>query len=358
MNWIKLFFFLIVTSSVVLLGCDSPSKAKNEDPSEEENPTEEYTPQPTVTENVIIVTLDGVRWQEVFKGADSTLIHNIGYINGDFEQVKENYWVKSEKERRKKLMPFFWNELVQQGQLYGNREYGNFVNVTNNSLKSFPGYCEIWNGYADPSILTNNHPNNPHTTVLEFLNKQEGFEGDNVVITVAASSLERIFNVDENDFTFSAGHKDSTVYNKTMRALKNDHPRVVYMSINKTDHWAHQFQYNTYLNLIHEADSFIQTIWEYIRQDEFYKDRTTLLVTTDHGRGVGSEWHTHGSGGVAHADETWFAVVGPDTTPTGEQKEEMQVEATQFAKTIAAFLEFNFNTGSAVGELIESVFDK
>jgi len=31
------------------------------------------------TENLVIVTLDGMRWQEVFKGADTALINNKQY---------------------------------------------------------------------------------------------------------------------------------------------------------------------------------------------------------------------------------------------------------------------------------------
>jgi hypothetical protein len=131
-------------------------------------------------------------------------------------------------------------------------------------------------------------------------------------------------------------------------------PELFSMSVNKTDHWGHEYQYDTYLNLIHEADGFIK----YIQQDDFYKDKTTLFITTDHGRGTGDQWHTHSADKVAYGEEIWFAVAGPDTNATGEQKVEGQYFQNQFAKTMAAFLGFDFNTGRAVGEVISSVMDK
>jgi len=56
------------------------------------------------TENIIIVTLDGFRWQEVFAGADAALI-NKTYV-GDVSSLKEQYWATSPVERRSKLLPF------------------------------------------------------------------------------------------------------------------------------------------------------------------------------------------------------------------------------------------------------------
>ena len=57
------------------------------------------------TENLIIVTLDGMRWQEVFKGIDPVLSADTLY-NRDPKSLREKFWAESEAERRKKLFPF------------------------------------------------------------------------------------------------------------------------------------------------------------------------------------------------------------------------------------------------------------
>src|SRR3569832_2132788 len=79
------------------------------------------------TENIIIITTDGFRWQEVFKGMDSAIANNSKYHQGDSEYIYKNYWAANEQERRKKLMPFLWSTVVTKGQVFGNRSLGSKI---------------------------------------------------------------------------------------------------------------------------------------------------------------------------------------------------------------------------------------
>lgn len=125
------------------------------------------------TENIIIITIDGFRWQEVFKGMDSAIANNSKYNQGDSGYIFKNYWSNDEKERRKKLFPFLWSTLVNNGQLFGNRTLGSKVDNANPYWFSYPGYNEIMTGYADTAVNSNDYPANPHVSVLEFLNQQK-----------------------------------------------------------------------------------------------------------------------------------------------------------------------------------------
>src|SRR5450432_2056146 len=100
------------------------------------------------TENIIIITTDGFRWQEIFKGMDSAIANNSKFNQGDSEYIFKTYWRNDENERRKKLMPFLWNSLVMQGQVFGNRTLGSKVDNANPYWFSYPGYNEIMTGYA------------------------------------------------------------------------------------------------------------------------------------------------------------------------------------------------------------------
>jgi hypothetical protein len=124
------------------------------------------------TENIIIITTDGFRWQEVFKGMDSAIANNSKFNEGDSAYIFKEYWDDDVKERRKKLMPFLWSAVTGQGQLYGNRTEGCKVDNANPYWFSYPGYSEIFTGHADTNINSNSFPPNPHVTVLEFLNNQ------------------------------------------------------------------------------------------------------------------------------------------------------------------------------------------
>ena len=98
------------------------------------------------TENLVIVTLDGMRWQEVFGGADSALLKNKNFTR-DSAGTSSKFWNDDVEKRRKNLFPFLWSTVVSKGQLYGNRWNGNDVNNANRYKFSYPGYNEIFTGY-------------------------------------------------------------------------------------------------------------------------------------------------------------------------------------------------------------------
>ena len=119
-------------------------------------------------ENIILITTDGLRWQEVFNGMDTAIAHNPKFIQYDSAYLYKNYWSSNANERRKLLMPFLWNTIETQGQVYGNRAFDNKVDVANPYWFSYPGYNEIFTGYPDTLVNSNDYKPNPNKTVLEF----------------------------------------------------------------------------------------------------------------------------------------------------------------------------------------------
>ena len=71
-------------------------------------------------------------------------------------------------------MPFTWKTLAIKGQLYGNRNYSNLMQVKNTYWFSYPGYSEILSGFVDENINSNNYPENKNDHILGFLNRQPG----------------------------------------------------------------------------------------------------------------------------------------------------------------------------------------
>jgi hypothetical protein len=108
--------------------------------------------QKTKTENVVLITLDGMRWQEVFNGADSAFMRQQQYLKDP--KSKNKFWRNDVAGRRKALFPFLWGTVAEKGQLYGNRNVGSKMNVTNNQWFSYPGYNEILTGAADNERIT------------------------------------------------------------------------------------------------------------------------------------------------------------------------------------------------------------
>lgn len=347
-----------------------------EDVDVEPRPIEAVSEVPHKTENLIVVTLDGFRWQEVFKGIDPYLMeHNPEAIN-NYEAIIEKFGGSSENESRQKLLPFIWNVMAINGQVYGNRDYGNKVNVSNPYWLSYPGYNEIFTGQVNLSINSNKFGVSPDYNILEFFNQQEGFEGDKVLAVTNWEKFKDIFNQERNNLFLIAGarsksspvnlyveneadpelvqevdklpfiHGNKTNFNYDKRVYKaakdnliKHRPKVLYISFSATDKNGHNKKYLSYLESAYNANVMLQDLWDFIQNDSTYKDHTTLFVTVDHGRGEKEDWYHHSSR-VKHSDQTWFAVMGPDTKAMGEVKENGQWYNKQMTKTFAQFLGF------------------
>ena len=340
-------------------------------------------------ENIIIITTDGYRWQELFKGMDSAIANNSKFNQGDSNYIFKTYWSDSESERRKKLMPFMWNTIVSHGQIYGNRAFSNKLSNANPYKFSYPGYSEIMTGYADTAINSNEFEPNPHVTVLEFLNNQPKFKGK-VAAFGAWDAFDRILNQQRSGIpVFSAydtiGGKNPTANEKlintmmqdsyrpfdnsecldvfthyaAMEYLKTKKPRVLYIAYGETDEWAHHGYYRSYLDAARLVDKWINDIWNYLQSDPQYKNKTALFITTDHGRGDVNkdEWTSHGKK-IADAHEIWFAGMGAGINASGEQKNNMQLYQDQFAQTIAKLLGYTYKGKHPISTEIKSVLNK
>ena len=344
--------------------------------------------QETKTENLFIITLDGLRWQELFGGMVDSMVAN-PELTKYSQEVQAAFGGEKEEIRRAKLMPFFWNTIGKEGQLYGNRWKDNKVNLTNFFWFSYPGYNEILSGYSDPRINSNEKVPNPNETVLEWLNQQEEFRG-RVAAFGSWDVFPYIINEERSGIPVNAGYRkaeaedlsqrelflneltdqapvlwnsvrtDQLTHNYMMEYVKREHPKVVYISYGETDDFAHDGSYNRYLYSAHATDGMIGDLWSYLQQDPVYAGKTTLLITTDHGRGDSPmvEWKSHGKI-YKGSNAIWFAVIGPDTPALGEMSTSGQWWQNQVAKTGAAFLGLDYeNDYEEVGKVVEEMLSQ
>lgn len=339
------------------------------------------------TENVILITFDGLRWQELFTGIDSTLMNHDDYVENSGE-LEELFWAESSEERREKLMPFFWNVIAKEGQLYGNRQYESKVDATNGLFFSYPGYNEILTGFADENIDSNDKINNPNKTVLEFVNEQPDFRGK-VAAFASWDVFPYIINSTRSGIPMNAGFEsvewpdltdreiflnellheipspwgsvrlDAFTHHYALEYLKTRSPRLLYIAYGETDDFAHNGDYEATIHSAHQTDEFIRDVWNFVQHDEQYRGKTTFIITTDHGRGTKpvEQWRHHGAD-VDGAEEIWIAVIGPDTPALGEIKKSTQHYQNQVAKTVATFLGLDYQNKEPVGDTIETAVRK
>lgn len=328
--------------------------------------------------NLIIITIDGLRWQEVFHGPDEAILDEGSYV-ADTGLIREMYWDADPEVRRRRLMPFFWNVIARKGQLYGNRDYGNRMNVSNRYKFSYPGYNEIFTGYADSRFVPNTPVPNKNTNILEFLNKQHCYKEK-----VAAFSSWNIFpfilNEKRSGIPVNSGYEplnatdplsmaidslqqaiggkahtryDELTFIGAREYIRKQHPKVALVAFGEADEFAHHGHYDHYLRSIANTDRMIAELWYEIQSDPFYRNNTTFLITTDHGRGRKTRTWTDHLFLIGGSREIWMAVMGPGIRPMGEMKNEQVLYQKQIAATIARLLGQQFECEHKVGQCID-----
>jgi hypothetical protein len=322
---------------------------------------------PRKTQNVVLITYDGLRWQEVFGGCDETLLNREeGGGVRDIPVVKSRYWRDTPEERRMALVPFLWKTVATDGQVFGDPAQKCRARVTNGRNFSYPGYNEILTGFADDRIDSNDKTNNPNVTVLEWLHHRPGFSG-RIAAFCSWDTFPWIINSERSRIPVNAGwalfetgpdaarlaalndavrdsmrvwenvRDDGLTFHGALEYVKARKPRVLYISFGETDDWAHEGRYDHVLDSAHRTDGFIERLWSTLQAMPEYAGKTSLVLTTDHGRGdTRVEWKSHGKD-IPGSDQMWIAVLGPDTPAEG-CRSGLDVTQSQVAATVAALL--------------------
>jgi hypothetical protein len=357
--------FLAVVLAVGLAACS----ATPEEGAVETEPATSDT-RADASHRVILITLDGLRWEELFTGADAWLLAS-DYTSEE-ALMRERYDAPTPEERRARLMPFMWSTVAMEGQLYGNRHLDSRADLRSTQVFSYPGYNTILTGAIDSTITSNDKVLNSNTTVLEWVNGLPAFEG-RVAAVGSWDVFPYILNEARAGFPVNAGFEpwepprsdserlvndlqrqipspwrtvrlDAFTHFYALETLRRDRPRLLYIAYGETDDFAHDGDYDQYLDAAYRTDGFIADLWAWVQADPEYAGRTTFIVTTDHGRGSEHRWIGHGLDWIG-SNAIWMAAIGPDVPALGENTPG-QVHQTQVAATVAAALGLDWVTAS------------
>ena len=340
--------------------------------------------QESPAQNLILVTLDGVRWQEMFRGLDPRLAASEEY-NQLGATLTELFGASEGATSAERVFPFLHEVVFQQGSVIGNRDAGSCARVTNPWYFSYPGYNEILTGAADRSIDTNAATPNPNVSVLEWLNEQEAFAGK-VAVFASWDVFPAILNVERSGLPVNVGlpaapetafeetlvqlqqdlptlwptvRLDGFTHHYALSHLQNHHPRVVYIAYGETDDFAHEGHYEQVLMAANRTDRFLRELWDFVQSDPQYRANTVLLITTDHGRGEEpvETWQHHASKeslsgymqslaqyeeGIVGSDAVWIAAIGPGVVAQGSVDNEVCAGSNQIAATLLQLLGMDY----------------
>ena len=317
-------------------------------------------------QNVILITLDGARVEEIFEGLDRAVLTSTlakGQKIEDHPSYKR-FWAETAEERRVKLLPFFWGTLMREhGSVAGNTRIGSHVRLTNRHRFSYPGYAEILLGEAHDEAIKSNDPlRNPYVTVLEEIRSRLQLPQTAVAVFASWSVFSAIAEHTQGALSVNAGFEryepsetlsrlqvetptpwdsvrhDVYTFRFAMDHLARFRPRAMFLALGETDDWAHDGRYDRVLDAYARTDAYLKELWTWLQTSPEYRGRTHILITTDHGRGHKvTDWRNHGAR-VEGAQDAWMAFVSPTLSQRGEWRGHAPLYTSQVAATIAGWI--------------------
>lgn len=326
---------------------------------------------------LIVVSLDGVRTQEMFGGLDRDLLQAvIGDQTLEQHPLYQTFWRPEAIERRRVLMPFLWDVLLtQHGSIVGNPAAGSAMRLGNRHRFSYPGYAELMLGVAhDNDIDSNDNRRYPYETILQFLRRSLDTRPEQVALFGSWSVFQSIPSSRDGDVFTNAGYAayaaddpaidalnalqahtpppwngsryDAYTFRFGMAHLVRHRPIVQWFALNDTDDWAHQRDYVRVVEHLHRVDAWLHELWTWLQTQDDYRGRTALVIVTDHGRGNGpSDWNGHGETTVG-AENVWAVFAVPGWSTRGEWRDHPAVSQSQIAATLARIMGLDWQAAS------------
>lgn len=210
------------------------------------------------TENVIIIVMDGARYSETW---------------GD---VTHQY------------IPSLTNNIKTKGVVNTNFFNNGFTWTSPGHLAMVSGqYYNLNNGGAELP---------PFPTLFQYFN--ETFPAKNSWIITSKDKLEVLTNTSQSNYNnmffantdcgvsgLGTGYReDSVTFYNAKNILTNDNPNLVLINFKDPDSYGHANDWPKYLESIKTTDNYISQIFNLIETNSFYKGKTTIFITNDHGR--------------------------------------------------------------------------
>ncbi len=252
-----------------------------------------------------------------------------------------------------RYLHYIWDSLRPIGTIYTNF-MNTEITVTNAAHSTIvTGSRQLLLNNDDIPVLL--RPKEP--TIGEYIRKYKGIEKNKVHFISGKNTIWKYpvslypgFGQDFEPTITLSSRFDTGTYKKTLEILNTYHPILTYIVFAEVDEAGHSADSNYYFGSIRQIDSLIYKLWKYIQSDSIYKNKTTLIVTSDHGRHSWG-WQQHGDycHGCRHV---MFLALGPDIKPNNIV-EGLRIQV-DIAPTIGYLL--NFPTPFAEGFILDEMF--
>jgi hypothetical protein len=280
-----------------------------------------------VTAPLVLVTIDGARWQEIFEGSDPALSH-------------------AAHRPARELVPRIDRLVRERGASIGSPGRG-VISATGPNFVSLPGYTELLTGRAPISCQNNTCPPIGIPTILDDAHAA----GASVAVFGSWEILDRAVSARPGSFLVSVGRggdehidpapgvgdfrPDHLTAELALHHLETQRPDVLYVSLGEPDEYGHHDDYPGYLRALAFADAFVGRIDDALRRMGPRGAATHVFVTADHGRAA--EFKGHG-GWAPESARVWLVAAGPSITARGSVTSPVERHLADITPTMRAVL--------------------
>jgi hypothetical protein len=297
---------------------------------------------PRATDAVVLVTIDGVRWQEIFDGVDGALAGDAGV--GPAPRA---------------LLPNVYRLFFDEGTVLGDPWLRGGIAGSARRHMSMPGYVELATG-AGTDCVDNDCAPVLGETFADAVTAAAGgsaavFGSWSEIARAAAAHPERIF-VQTGAAPGEAGRPlgggtaylpDRTTAAEALAHLRRHRPRFLWVALGDTDEHAHAGDYRSYLGALQAADAFLGDLVTTLEGLGERGRRTAVFVTADHGRDPGFRDH-----GGPDSAAVWLLARGPGIPPRGATATGRPHALRDVTPTLRALLGLPARACAACGEPI------
>lgn len=295
------------------------------------------------TEAVVLVTIDGVRWQEIFEGVDGALAPR--------------------RPAPDVLLPNLRRLFFDEGTVIGDPRFAGGIEGSAPRHMSMPGYVEIATG-AGTACADNDCRPALGETIADAVAAAPDDHGAAVfgswseIARAAAARPDRLF-VQTGAAPGQPGRPlgggeaylaDNVTAAQALTYLHSKRPRFLWVALGDTDEWAHAGDYGQYLASLQAADRFLADLSATLATMGDRGAHTAILVTADHGRDPGFRDH----GGPPSA-AVWLLARGPTIPKRGAIPTSRKRQLRDVAPTMRALLGLPARACEACGTPIDEL---
>lgn len=320
---------------------------------------------------VVLVAIDGVRWQDVFSGVDPALADRYGLS-------------AEERLDSAHLVPNLQRLMTREGAAIGAPGAGETMEASGPNFVSLPGYMEMLTGRADTGCTDNQCRQVTFPTVLDDVASAR--LGDAVVLA-SWTGIGRAATAFDNGPLVSVGRhggSDRTRFDEdpevarlladgaeaspdpgyddfrpdahtgkiALAYLASGKPGFLFVGLGETDEYGHRNDYRSYLRALKDADRTIGVIADAVLSLDEGGHPATLLVTTDHGRST--EFSSHGRE-YPESSRVFLVAAGSGILARGFVPARAH-RLADLGQTIRALVELPLVRGPHAGQVVSELF--